>query len=143
MSIEFPTYSHPDRAKVIMVKGKNGSYAGEAQLDSDIAAFQAQIYADIAAFKTDIEGQLAPIPRFAIDIVEELPTVGISTTTIYLVPGEGRGTANVYAEYIYYNNDWEMLGTVESTVDLDQYYTKSQTYSKTEVDNKFGNLILI
>ena len=54
-------------------------------------------------------------------IVAELPTTDISTTTIYLVQV---GSSSTYSQYIYTNNDWALLGS--TTVDLNNYYTKSQ-----------------
>ena len=46
----------------------------------------------------------------------------------YLTPKTTSGTDNVYDEWIYTNNAWEIIGA--TTVDLTNYYTK------TEVDNK-------
>ncbi len=68
------------------------------------------------------------LPKFDIELVDELPTTDISSTTIYLVLAEDSEEGNLYSEYIYYNNKWELLGT--QSFSLDDYYTK------TEVDNK-------
>ena len=68
------------------------------------------------------------LPKFDIEVVQTLPTTDISETTIYLVPAEETGTNDLYSEYIYVNNAWELLGV--QRIDLDNYYTK------TEVDNK-------
>ena len=64
------------------------------------------------------------------EVVQTLPLVDISTSTIYLVPKQTAQTDNIYDEYI--NTDgtsqgWELIGTTE--IDLSNYYTK------TEVDN--------
>lgn len=64
------------------------------------------------------------------EVVQTLPLVDISTSTIYLVPKQTAQTENIYDEYI--NTDgtsqgWELIGTTE--IDLSNYYTK------TEVDN--------
>ena len=56
------------------------------------------------------------------EVVEELPETGISTSTIYLIEaGE-----NVYTQYLYSSVDeeWKILGS--TTVDLSNYYTKTQ-----------------
>jgi len=64
------------------------------------------------------------------EVVQTLPLVDISTSTIYLVPKQTAEVDNIYDEYI--NTDgtsqgWELIGTTE--IDLSNYYTK------TEVDN--------
>lgn len=66
-------------------------------------------------------------------IVNELPLVG-SDDTIYLVPITGE-TGNNYEEYIYVNNAWEKLGGIQVEVDLSNYYTKQETYSKSETNS--------
>jgi len=62
------------------------------------------------------------------EVVAELPTVDISTSTIYLVPKSTAGQDNIYDEYI--NTDgtsagWELIGDTE--VDLSNYYTKTES----------------
>lgn len=59
-----------------------------------------------------------------IQVVEELPTQDISSTIIYLVPLDDPEQDNHYKEYIYVNNEWELIGTTE--VDLSNYYTKQE-----------------
>lgn len=60
------------------------------------------------------------------EVVQTLPSVGESGV-IYLVPKTTSETDNVYDEYIWTNNTWELIGSTE--IDLSNYYTK------TEVDN--------
>lgn len=72
--------------------------------------------------KSEVEALINSISTLTLDIVEELPTSDISTTTIYLVPVTG-GT-NVYMQYAYINDAWAQLGTTQ--VDLTNYYTKAQ-----------------
>lgn len=69
-----------------------------------------------------LEGKISAIPKFAISVVEELPTTGISTTTIYLKKTSTTETGNLYTEYIYVDGAWESLGT--QTLDLSNYATK-------------------
>lgn len=60
-------------------------------------------------------------------IVDTLPATG-EEDTIYLVPLETPDIqGNNYAEYIYINGAWELLGKVGVQVDLTDYYTKSET----------------
>jgi len=51
-----------------------------------------------------------------------LPTEDIDEDTIYMVPKTG-STGDVYNEYLYVNNTWELIGSTE--VDLTNYATKS------------------
>lgn len=65
-------------------------------------------------------------------VVAELPTANIDTNAIYLLPlSETESQENNYAEYIYVNNAWELLGKIGVHVDLSNYYTK------TESDNRY------
>lgn len=61
---------------------------------------------------------MAIIQKFAISVVNALPTSNISTTTIYLVT-TGSESQNLYTEYIYVDDKWEKLGT--QTIDLSGY----------------------
>lgn len=74
--------------------------------------------------QTEINNLISVIPKFAIAVVNSLPTQDISTTTIYLVPSTSE-TTDMYKEYIYVNNAWELLGIQKA--DLTNYYTKSET----------------
>lgn len=74
----------------------------------------------------EVNQMISAIPKFAIEVVDVLPTESISATTIYLLI-TGEESQNLYTEYIYVNNIWEKLGTQE--LDLTDYY------NKTEVDS--------
>ena len=76
--------------------------------------------------RTEIDNKISAIPKFSIEVVSQLPTEDISDTTVYLVPSQSE-PSDIYKEYIYVNNSWELLGIQK--VDLCNYYTKS------EVDN--------
>lgn len=73
--------------------------------------------------RAEISNMISAIPKFSIQVVQSLPSSGISTTTIYLTPSDG-GSGNSYSEYIYVNNTWELIGS--TAVDLSDYYTKAQ-----------------
>ena len=72
-----------------------------------------------------LQEAVAAISTFSYAVVQTLPTEDISTTTIYLLPKQTAGTDNIYDEYIYVNNDWELIGDTE--LDLSNYIQKSQT----------------
>lgn len=108
--------------------------------------------------RTEINQMVSAIPKFAIEVIEKLPTTKISNTTIYLLTS-GAEEKNLYTEYIYVNNSWEKLGTqtvdltdyytkteinsLLANIDLSSYYTKTETYSKTETNNLLNNKLNI
>lgn len=76
--------------------------------------------------QSEIDNMISTIPKFDIEVVNQLPTTDISTTTVYLVPSATEGEG-IYKEYIYVNNSWELLGS--QRVDLTDYYNKTETNS--------------
>ena len=72
--------------------------------------------------------------RLSIEVVQVLPTEDISTSTIYLVRKTDVQDNDVYDEYIWVNNAWELIGN--TAVDLTNYYTKSEaeTMAQNKVD---------
>lgn len=68
-------------------------------------------------------------------VVNELPSTG-ADDTIYLVPITPDVSGNNYAEYIYINGAWELLGKIGVQVDLSGYYTKTETDNL--LQNKVG-----
>lgn len=83
------------------------NYYTKAQIDTKVEA---------------LEGKISAIPKFAISVVDDLPTSDISATTIYLKKTSTTETGNLYTEYIYVDGAWESLGT--QTLDLSNYATK-------------------
>lgn len=84
---------------------------------------QSEVQALIADAVSKVSGKLN------ISVVDALPTSDISTTTFYLVPKETAHEKNIYDEYI--NTDgteggWELIGAVSTSVDLSEYYKKSE-----------------
>ena len=53
-----------------------------------------------------------------IRVVDELPTEDIDENVIYLVPAPSSETGNLFTEYIYVNNAWEVCGN--KTVDIEE-----------------------
>lgn len=74
--------------------------------------------------KAQVDYLINEIPKFDIEIVQSLPTQDISETTIYLLPLQDGEVGNGYEEYIYINNNWELIGT--TNIDLSDYYTKEE-----------------
>jgi len=73
----------------------------------------------------DIQALIPTLAGLNLEVVQQLPTQDISTSTIYLVPKSQSGTNNIYDEYIYVNNAWEKIGDTE--LDLSNYIQKSQS----------------
>ena len=61
---------------------------------------------------------------FDIEIVQELPTENIKTHTIYFVPKTGE-LSDMYDEYMYINQTWELIGTTQ--VDVSNKADKADT----------------
>lgn len=74
--------------------------------------------------KTEVNNLISQLDEFKVEVVETLPVSDIDTHTIYLVPKTGTAP-DVYDEYLYINNSWELIGN--TAVDLSNYYTKSET----------------
>lgn len=70
----------------------------------------------------EVNNLIGAIPKFGIEVVDELPTSNISPTTVYLLT-TGQEESNLYTEYIYVNNTLEKLG--EQKVDLTGYATET------------------
>lgn len=111
--------------------------------------------------QSEVNNLIGQIKTISIEVVNTLPTTG-EDNKIYLVPKEG-STGDVYNEYIWVNDAWELIGSTQvdltgyATQDwvnnqiqnfltesqvteiinnsLTNYYTKTETYSKTEVNN--------
>ena len=69
------------------------------------------------ATMSDITTALGGISSFSFEIVQSLPQSDISTSTIYLVAKQTSGTNQVYTEYAYINNAWEIIGDTAMTID--------------------------
>ena len=57
-----------------------------------------------------LNAKIGTASSFKVEIVDELPTENISTSTFYLVKSKTEGE-NIYNEYLYVNGVWEALGT--------------------------------
>ena len=62
-------------------------------------------------------------------IVDSLPTQDVQPGKIYLVLSETSTESNKYTEYVYVNNEWEIIGSYTANVDLSGYLTKTDAAS--------------
>lgn len=86
--------------------------------------------------KLQIGTLIAALNQFNIAVVNALPTQDIDTHTIYFVPKSTAGTSNVYDEYLYINNAWELIGDTE--IDLSGYQTKTDNNLNTTAKTVVG-----
>ena len=80
-----------------------------------------------------IVSAIGDIVSFGVELVDELPTENISTSTVYMVPSTKTEEQNVKDEYLYTGTEWELIGTTK--VDLSNYYNKQ------EVDEMMDNVM--
>lgn len=74
--------------------------------------------------KTEVNNLISAIETVSIESVPILPATG-RTNVIYLVP---TGTGNNHEEYIWHNNQWELIG--DTSIDLSNYVTKPELATK-------------
>lgn len=74
----------------------------------------------------NLQGPVGPAGAIKMLIVNELPQVA-EEGTLYFVPKQDTETGDIYDEYMWVNNAWELIGEKQITIDLSDYYTKEQT----------------
>lgn len=82
-----------------------------------------------AASKEYVQELISTVTSASFEVVDELPTEGIKNNTIYLVPSQSSGLNNVYDEWVYISNNWELIGT--TAIDLSNYLSKDNTVAYT------------
>lgn len=112
---------------------QSGTYASNAQTSAQNAAdsaTEAQEYAE----KSRIYSERALQYNYEYQNLSELPVPG-STRYIYMIPKTSPDADDYYDEYAWSesNNDYSLIGTSKTSVDLSNYYTKS------EVDGKISS----
>lgn len=121
------TSENPVQNKVIKEYVDNSIPKNTSDLAND-SGYITKAVADLVNYYTkasidttveELREQISAIPQFGVKVVESLPTTDISKTTIYLVPNAKAETGNYYDEYIYADNNWELIGTTK--IDLSDY----------------------
>ena len=64
-----------------------------------------------------ITSAISGISGFSFEIVENLPATG-STSKVYLKLKEQGNEGNIYTEYIFVNNKWEVIGDTSVSLDF-------------------------
>lgn len=129
------------KIKSLKVKQADGTFAAAVPIGADAANVDLTRGQDLETVisgiesnfdnyydKTAINGLLEGISTLDIEVVAELPSSDISTSTIYLKLNASAGVNNIYDEYIYVNSQWEIIGS--TAIDLSNYYNKGEVDSK-------------
>ena len=129
------------KIKSLKVKQADGTFATAVPIGADAANVDLTRGQDLETViseiesnfdnyydKTAINGLLEGISTLDIEVVTDLPSSDISTSTIYLKLNTSAEDNNIYDEYIYVNSQWEIIGS--TAIDLSNYYNKSEVDSK-------------
>lgn len=113
--------------------------AEDKKLDDKIAAeTSARTSADnsLQSQVTDLKTKFESfVPGLTYKVVTSLPTSGILSDVIYLVPTATQEEHQIYDEYLYINGKWELLGTTATTQAIIVDQALSST-SENPVQNK-------
>ncbi len=141
-ALTFDNVPTADSNNPVTSGGVAAALAGKADTGDipDVSQFITRAVNDLVNYYTsavidgkiaDLNNAISAIPKFAIKVVDTLPSSDISTTTVYLLKTSTTETGNLYTEYIFVNSTWESLGT--QTLDLSNYATKD--YVATAIAN--------
>lgn len=103
-------------------KQDKGDYALKSEIPTKVSSLTND--ANYQTY-TDVASMIASIPQFSISIVDALPSSG-QKMVLYLVPKTSAGGDDIYDEYIWIEStsSFELVGS--TTVDLNDYYTKTE-----------------
>lgn len=116
-------------------KAVNIDLSGKADVATTLAGYgitNAYTKTETDAAITDAIGEVTGL---SFEVVQTLPASG-EAGRIYLKPNSGSGT-NIYDEYIYYNNAWEMIGS--TAVDLSNYINVNDELTNAEIAEIIGS----
>lgn len=88
-----------------------------------------------AATEEYVKQLISTIQTASFEVVDSLPESDIKSNAIYLVPSNISGLNNIYDEYIYVNDKWELIGN--TSIDLSQYATKEYVDDKDNDNVKY------
>ncbi len=72
---------------------------------------------------TKLKGMIADLAVLNVEVLEDLPEVG-KTKVLYFIPSKISADKNIYEEYMWVNNTWELIGN--TALDLTDYITTSE-----------------
>ena len=115
-------------------KYENGELKGPKGETGEVSFDDLEEYAT----KEYVENEIATFDF--IKVVDALPETGLDNR-IYFVPKADTQTQDLFDEYVWVNNAWEWVTTKQLEVDLTPYYKKTETYSKTEVNELIPSVV--
>lgn len=92
----------------------------------------------------NMQQEISEIPKMKKLVVNSLPTTNIDTDTLYLLVSSSQSSqGNLYDEYINLDgttSGWELIGSQSGSIDLHDYYTKTETEQKIQdaIDDIFS-----
>lgn len=107
----------------------NSNYVTDQELSDALAPIYTRL-GDLSDSISTLKGRVTSLEgsmsgKLSREIVQQLPTQDISTNIIYMVPKQGSDSTsgNVYTEYLYVNNNWEIIGS--TAVNVEGFITES------------------
>ena len=97
-----------------------------------VAAAGSKEALDKAIQQTVAESKLYTDDKFShiVEIVDSLPETNIDQHVIYLLKKESLSEENnIYYEYMYINNSWELIGSTDGSID---------TVTEAQINSLFG-----
>ena len=94
------------------------------------------VVADIVDLKDFINKKFSDITGCSIVVLKDRTHNDVEEplqNVIYFEKKAKSVTGDIFDEYMYVDDAWELIG--DTTIDLSQYYTKYELYTKAEIDN--------
>lgn len=130
-------YDDAEIRGLINSKQPAGDYALRSDIP-DVSNFITKTVADLVNYynknetytQTEIKALIEAVKTIDMEIVPAKPDEPKSNI-IYLIPN-GKAGDNIYDEYVYVNDKWELIGSTD--IDLSNYYNKAEIDAKINID---------
>ena len=130
-------YDDTEIRDLINGKQPTGDYALRSDIP-DVSNFITKTVADLVNYynknetytQAEIKALIEAVKTIDMEIVPVKPDEPKSNI-IYLIPN-GKAGNNIYDEYVYVNNKWELIGSTD--IDLSNYYNKAEIDSKINIE---------
>lgn len=130
-------YDDTELRGLINGKQPTGDYALRSDIP-DVSNFITKTVTDLVNYynknetytQAEIKALIEAVKTIDMEIVPAKPDEPKSNI-IYLIPN-GKAGNNIYDEYVYVNDKWELIGSTD--IDLSNYYDKSQVDSKINIE---------
>lgn len=128
-----------ENASILNSLGMNNAKT-RPTFNGNTLATQNDVATRVAEHKSEVLQLISSVPKFAVVVVDTLPTENISNTTIYLVRNT-ETDGNLYTEYIYINDSWECLGSQSVDADLSNYAKLDDVPNNKQLLEKFSEVL--